>query len=140
MQGVSCGFCKKAGKQYRWSVRVNWNTLNKAVRAHTSNRVRQLHMGQKLPCGRLKSLYLIGPNKQEIPATKLRQLLGYNRLPSTWITRIHNTATHVVLTGQGHGHGVGMCQWGASGMARAGRTAKQILQHYYPRTQLERWY
>jgi stage II sporulation protein D len=38
------------------------------------------------------------------------------------------------LRGVGHGHGVGMCQWGAIGRARAGQDARTILQHYYPGT------
>jgi stage II sporulation protein D len=36
------------------------------------------------------------------------------------------------LEGRGWGHSVGMCQCGAQGMARQGKTAKQILLHYYP--------
>ncbi len=36
------------------------------------------------------------------------------------------------LAGRGWGHGVGMCQCGAEGMAREGKTAMQILSHYYP--------
>jgi stage II sporulation protein D len=36
------------------------------------------------------------------------------------------------LSGIGFGHGVGMCQCGAEGMARQGKTARQILSHYYP--------
>lgn len=35
------------------------------------------------------------------------------------------------LAGRGWGHGVGMCQHGAQGMARQGKTTSQILQHYY---------
>ena len=40
----------------------------------------------------------------------------------------------VTLRGQGHGHGVGMCQWGAIGRARAGQSFRQILATYYPGT------
>jgi len=36
------------------------------------------------------------------------------------------------LAGRGWGHGVGMCQCGAEGMARAGNDAETILQYYYP--------
>ncbi len=36
------------------------------------------------------------------------------------------------LSGRGWGHGVGMCQCGAEGMARQGKTTEQILGHYYP--------
>jgi len=38
----------------------------------------------------------------------------------------------VFLSGRGWGHGVGMCQCGAEGMARQGKNAKQILSYYYP--------
>ncbi|MEM7403426.1 MAG: SpoIID/LytB domain-containing protein [Myxococcota bacterium] len=140
LHGVSCTFCAKAGKQYRWSVSIDYNSLNKALRTQVRGRIRRVQMGKKLPCGRLQSVQLIARQKSELPATKLRQLLGYNRLPSTWITNINNTATGVVFSGQGHGHGVGMCQWGAAGMANAGYNAKQIIAHYYPATQLQRWY
>ncbi|MBN2312941.1 MAG: SpoIID/LytB domain-containing protein [Sedimentisphaerales bacterium] len=36
------------------------------------------------------------------------------------------------LSGRGWGHGVGMCQYGAEGMARQGKTTEEILAHYYP--------
>ena len=44
--------------------------------------------------------------------------------------------TTVVAKGAGFGHGVGMSQYGAYGQAKAGRTAKQILAHYYRGTAL----
>ena len=40
----------------------------------------------------------------------------------------------VTLRGQGNGHGVGMCQWGAIGRARAGQDYRTILRTYYPGT------
>src|SRR5689334_8341235 len=40
------------------------------------------------------------------------------------------------LLGHGYGHGVGLSQYGAYGMARRGVAAPQILQRYYPGTQL----
>jgi SpoIID/LytB domain protein len=45
----------------------------------------------------------------------------------------------VVLRGRGWGHSVGMSQYGAYAMARAGRSHSQILQHYYPGTALRTW-
>ena len=42
-----------------------------------------------------------------------------------------------VLSGSGWGHGVGMSQYGARGQAAAGRTAEQILRHYYSGTAVE---
>jgi stage II sporulation protein D len=37
----------------------------------------------------------------------------------------------LTATGGGHGHGIGMCQVGAVGMAEAGASYQEILQHYY---------
>jgi stage II sporulation protein D len=42
------------------------------------------------------------------------------------------------FTGSGFGHGLGLCQIGANGMARAGRSYREILAHYYPGTRLAR--
>jgi len=44
------------------------------------------------------------------------------------------------VSGRGFGHGVGMCQCGAEGMARQGKTAKQILSYYYPGSKTIRVY
>lgn len=64
-------------------------------------------------------------------------------LPSTWFDvetfRTHNgELDSVVLDGRGTGHGVGMCQTGAIGRARAGQNYHEILEHYYPGIRLER--
>ena len=44
------------------------------------------------------------------------------------------------LSGRGWGHGVGLCQCGAEGMARLGKSAEEILQHYYPGSEIENIY
>jgi len=44
------------------------------------------------------------------------------------------------LAGRGWGHGVGMCQCGAEGLAREGKTATQILYYYYPGSKIVRVY
>ncbi len=45
-----------------------------------------------------------------------------------------------IFAGAGWGHGVGMCQTGAAGMAEKGFSAEEILKHYYPLAQLKREY
>ncbi|MHB1070900.1 MAG: SpoIID/LytB domain-containing protein [Gemmatimonadaceae bacterium] len=42
----------------------------------------------------------------------------------------------LVIRGNGWGHGIGMCQWGAIGRARAGQDFRTILRTYYPGTDL----
>ena len=48
--------------------------------------------------------------------------------------------TSVVASGAGSGHGVGLCQTGALSMARQGRTADDILRHYYRGSEIKRLY
>jgi stage II sporulation protein D len=42
--------------------------------------------------------------------------------------------SQLTLRGSGYGHGIGMCQWGAIGRARAGQDFRAILRAYYPGT------
>jgi stage II sporulation protein D len=49
-------------------------------------------------------------------------------------------ASAVMVSGAGSGHGVGLCQTGALGMARAAYKGEQILGHYYPGIALKRLY
>jgi stage II sporulation protein D len=44
----------------------------------------------------------------------------------------------VQIKGQGWGHGVGLCQWGAQAQAKAGRDAETIIEFYYPQATLHR--
>ena len=51
-----------------------------------------------------------------------------------------DTVTQLRAEGSGWGHGVGLCQWGAVGRARAGQDAATILTTYFPGSRLARWY
>ena len=42
-----------------------------------------------------------------------------------------NTVSSYTFTGRGWGHGVGMCQYGAFGLAKMGVKADDIIKHYY---------
>ena len=76
---------------------------------------------------------------KEIEATEFRRLIGYGNFKSTWF-EVGKQGNYFVFTGQGYGHGVGMCQWGAKGMADEGFTHEEILKHYYPDAELARMY
>lgn len=43
----------------------------------------------------------------------------------------------LIITTRGFGHGVGMCQYGADGMAKAGKSYREILKHYYQKINIE---
>jgi len=66
---------------------------------------------------------------------EVREKLG---LPSTGFT-IRADGGDAVITVTGHGHGVGMSQYGAQGMALAGYKAEDILTHYYSGITIERY-
>ncbi|WP_225999680.1 stage II sporulation protein D [Paenibacillus sp. BJ-4] len=58
---------------------------------------------------------------------EIRNKLGLRSAEFTWRTE----GNKIAITTYGYGHGVGMSQWGANGMAKEGYTATQILLHYY---------
>lgn len=58
---------------------------------------------------------------------------GWSAVPGSGFTATKDGAGWR-LVGHGVGHGVGMCQIGAQGMAAAGASFRQILAHYYPNT------
>lgn len=47
------------------------------------------------------------------------------------VSRVIEQSTEFMFVGRGNGHGIGLSQWGAKGMADAGYDYRQILQHYY---------
>jgi stage II sporulation protein D (peptidoglycan lytic transglycosylase) len=49
-------------------------------------------------------------------------------------TSADGALARLTIRGRGYGHGVGMCQWGAIGRARAGQDFRRILRTYYPGT------
>ena len=66
-------------------------------------------------------------------------------LPSTWFNlemerKSDGSIQRVIARGQGKGHGVGMCQIGAIGMARKALSYKDILLHYYSGVKIEKCY
>lgn len=65
---------------------------------------------------------------------EVREKLGLNS--SQFI--LEQSGDTIVITTYGYGHGVGMSQWGANGMAQAGRTAEEIITHYYQGVEIEK--
>ncbi len=63
---------------------------------------------------------------------------NWNTVKSSFFDIIDHT-TWIELAGRGLGHGVGMCQYGALGMAEKGYDFIQILKHYFPGTEVKKW-
>ena len=82
--------------------------------------------------GRAKSILLITDKGQYLlSAQKVRMMLGSSRLRST-LFQVRMIGNKLIFWGHGWGHGVGMCQWGAYGMALKGYSYKEILKFYFP--------
>jgi len=63
---------------------------------------------------------------------------GFPVLRSALITDISAASGSIVIKGKGYGHGVGMCQFGAIGRARAGQSYDRILKTYYTGVELKK--
>ena len=129
LRGVPCNFCRGT----RWSETVHEFTGDQFARAMAeyvaavpvSAAGRPLLGGtERTPTGRLKSVTIAG---ETVTGRDLRAALN---LPSTNVTW-EVADDKVVFTVKGHGHGVGLCQYGADGMARQGKTYREILEYYY---------
>ena len=90
---------------------------------------------------------LLGRESLDVEGRTVRQVLRTSSgeiLRSTAFTlevrRSGDRVTRVVAEGSGNGHGVGLCQWGAVGRARAGQDYQRILAAYYGVADLSRWY
>ncbi len=131
-------------RYYRWEVRVTPEELAR-------NAARQARIGSVLDVqprrlgvsGRVVELAVVGDQGELLlKGLKVRSFLGL-RENLFVIDRERDARGRVqrfVFTGKGWGHGVGLCQVGASGMAQAGATYQQILEHYYTGIRLTRAY
>lgn len=63
---------------------------------------------------------------------------GWGTIKSSWF-EIQRGGPNLLFKGRGLGHGVGLCQWGAKGMAEKGKSFNEILSHYFPGTEVEEW-
>ena len=97
--------------------------------------VETVELGEKGASGRAATLLVNGAS---VSAPTFRIRIGANRLKSTLIDSVELQGDSVVFKGRGFGHGVGMAQWGAYGMARRGSDAEQIIRHYFPGVEIVR--
>ncbi len=74
-----------------------------------------------------------------VDGVTLRRKLGYTKLKSLGFD-VERTSGGWHFNGRGYGHGAGLCQWGAKALADEGLAYRDILQHYYPGTELQQLY
>ena len=111
-------------------------------------RVRDVRVADRTPSGRVALLAVsLADGEVTVEGPQIRQVLrndGGDILRSTLFSLRAETSggrvTRLVAEGNGNGHAVGFCQWGAVGRARAGQAHEEMLAAYYPGTTLERYY
>ena len=84
---------------------------------------------------RISALELLGARVVQTSFEILRDGSG-NELGLRVTGFVYELPSTFVFSGKGFGHGVGMSQWGAQGMALGGASYQQILAHYYVGTAL----
>jgi stage II sporulation protein D len=149
--GTGRYYCEWAPK-YRWTQSYSATELREAVARYVRGlpgsgggaigRVRDMSVTEVTPGGRVATLTVETDNgRWSLHGNEIRSALrtsGGEMLYSTYFSLYTAPGTDevqsVLLRGGGNGHGVGMCQAGAIGRARAGQDFRTILRTYYPGT------
>jgi len=134
--------------RFRWTVRVPAAELSVILKSKGFNigEPREIRLGERGPGGTLRSIVVRGTSGETRADSeyRIRQLLGsvMTFYSGKFIVRRESSAAGPVFVfeGAGWGHGVGMCQSGAAGMAADGWSYRRILTHYYPGTEVRRLY
>ena len=99
----------------------------------SSGRVNEMEIEVISDGGEKKSIIIKGNEIRSI----IRNADGKSILWSTMFD-VSLKSNSVELSGNGFGHGVGLCQWGAIALSRKGWDFEEILNHYYPGTKAEK--
>jgi len=141
-----CGSTRYSKGRYRWTKRVSTRELSRRVRARHPRvgTVLALQPMTRGVSGRINKLRIKGSRRTIVVRgdVHMRRLFGGLRSTLFTVRAIGNRAhpSAFEFRGAGFGHGVGMCQIGAIGMAKQGHSHSAILQHYYSGSRLRRLY
>jgi stage II sporulation protein D len=120
---------------YSWEVRRTRRELEARINQRVSvGRLRDLEVTRRGVSGRISELRVVGTSGSAVVrGFDVRRLLELREsLTVIELQRDGNgEIVAAVFAGKGWGHGVGMCQVGAYGMALRGADYRQILDHYY---------
>ena len=131
--GVTCNDCDDVST-YEWSASCSESDLSRSLGTNATGIVRL----EQSKSGRLvQAIFATSRGERALTGTRLKSLLGRSAL-STWITSLNLSGGRLRAEGRGFGHGVGLCQYGARGMARRGIPCEDILHHYYPQMEIRR--
>jgi SpoIID/LytB domain protein len=131
--------------EFRWFRMVPAEFLQeKILRQKDIGNIKRLFILSRNPSGYVHSVKIIGTEGYIIIEKEhlIRRLLGIGPLRSNlfWVETKYDGQSvpeEFIFFGGGWGHGVGMCQSGAAGMAQKGFSFSQILSHYYINTEVK---
>ena len=123
---------------YRWRETRTQAELTRQVNArHAVGTVQRIELGSRASCGRLESVRVVGSTDTVTIRKELPIRLAFGGLPSAMFILRQADRVYTFIGG-GRGHGVGLCQHGANGMAQAGHTYEAIVAHYFTGIELQR--
>jgi stage II sporulation protein D len=132
----------RGSRYYRWEERLTPADVARTIsRYGTVGKVRDIVPRRLGVSGRVVELGVLGSEGQlDLKGLQVRWGLGLreNLFVINRETGPRGEVERFVITGKGWGHGVGLCQVGAFGMAQAGSTFEAILKHYYTGVSLSR--
>jgi len=131
LKGVYCSACRKS-PFYRWEKRIPLTSFLPALSVAGIKLDMLSYVSME---NTLHGKEVVFNRRTRISAYRLRTLLGDDYLRSPDFT-IRKEKDMVVIRGKGWGHGVGLCQWGAKRLAEEGKNFAEILQFYYPQSEL----
>jgi stage II sporulation protein D len=138
LSGVVCNFCQ-GSPHMKWKKNFRLKDIQDALNKHgyAVGPIKDLSIVDRNRSERIDHLKITSRDGKEmlISGKDFREIMGPNVLKSNNY-EISMQGYYVDLTGKGWGHGVGLCQWGARGMALQQFTYKQILSYYYPRAEM----
>ncbi len=132
LEGTTCRWCKNS-PYYRWDSYLSNDPLAQKLQARGIEEINHMIVVDRDEFGRAARLLI--NNSKEIPAADFRMAVGSGTIRSTWFSIIPGENGYR-FEGRGWGHGVGLCQYGARGMAEEGDSWREILHHYFPGTRL----
>jgi len=136
---VRCSY-DKISPSYRWKYSIEKQDFADRLRGYGIKTVDSIRVIKRSPTGRaIKIEIKNNKNVIKLSGEELRQLFGYNSIKST-LFDVEINRDRIIFTGKGSGHGVGMCQWGAQGMALNGFNHIDILKYYYKNIEIKKVY
>lgn len=128
--GVPCHWCTSS-RYHRWEGALPAADLVRA--AGLTGSLRSIEIAERDPGGRAVKLRVVsGKGAKTIRAADFRLRAGPGKLRSVFLDEITPRGDQVHFRGRGWGHGVGLCQVGAKGLAEQGLRGEDVVGTYYP--------